>query len=57
MRGRWEGADTFVIEAMSVGDPVESRLELTFAGDAVNVSFEDLVFGGMKVKLYGTSHN
>ena len=57
MRGRWEGADTFVIEAMSVGNPVESRLELTFAGDAVNVSFEDMVFGGPAVYLHGASRN
>jgi hypothetical protein len=55
MRGQWESANTFVIEATSVGNPVESRLEFTFADDAVNVTFEDMVFGGMKVKLYGTS--
>ena len=57
MRGRWEGADTLVIEATSVGNPVESRLEMTFAGDAVNVTLEDMVFSAMKVNLHGTSQN
>jgi hypothetical protein len=57
MRGQWGGADIFVIEAMSIGNPIESRLELTFAGDAVNVTLEDMVFGGMKVNLHGTSQN
>jgi len=41
----------------SVGNPVESRLALTFAGDSVNVTLEDMVFGGMKSKLHGTSQN
>jgi len=30
---------------------------LTFAGDSVNVTLEDMVFGGMKVNLHGTSQN
>ena len=55
MRGQWGNADTFVIEATSVGNPVESRLELTFVDDGINVTLEDLVFGGMKVNLHGTS--
>jgi hypothetical protein len=57
MRGQWENADTFVIEATSVGNPVESRLGVTFTGDEINVTLEDMVFGGMKVSLHGTSQN
>ena len=57
MRGRWDSADTFVIEATSVGNPVESRLGVTFATDSVNVSFEDMVFGGPVIRLHGTSRN
>ena len=56
MRGQWENADTFVLEATSVGNPVESRLEFTFAEDAVNVTLKDMVFGG-QVNLHGTSQN
>jgi len=55
MRGQWGNADTFVIEATSVGNPVESRLEVTFVDDGINVTLEDMVFGGMKVNLHGTS--
>lgn len=56
MRGRWENADTFVIQATAVGNPVESRLEFAFAEDAVNVTLKDMVFGG-QVNLHGTSRN
>jgi len=54
MRGQWENADTFVIEATSVGNPVESRLQVTFVDDGINVTLEDMIFGG-KVNLHGTS--
>ena len=57
MRGQWENADTFVIEATSVGNSVESRLGVTFTGDEINVTLEDMVFGGMKVNLHGVSQN
>lgn len=57
MRGRWARADTFIIEAMSLGNPVESKLEVTFSGREIKVTLEDIVFGGMKVNLYGTSQN
>lgn len=56
MRGQWKEADTFVIQATSVGNPVESRLEFTFTEDAVNVTLRDMVFGG-QVNLHGTSQN
>ena len=57
MRGRWARADTFIIEAMSLGNPVESKLEITFSSREVKVSFENIVFGGMKVNLHGISQN
>jgi CubicO group peptidase (beta-lactamase class C family) len=55
MRGHWEDADTFVIQSTSVGNPVESRLVMTFTGDEISVTLEDMVFGGMKVNVHGTS--
>jgi hypothetical protein len=57
MRGHWEGADTFIIEGMSLGNPAESKLEMMFTGDEIRVTLEDVVFGGMKVNLHGTSQD
>ena len=58
MRGQWEGADTFVIEATSVGNPVESRLGVTFTGDASQRDRSKIwSLAACKVSLHGTSQN
>ncbi|HSJ53929.1 MAG TPA: hypothetical protein VLC52_09295, partial [Anaerolineae bacterium] len=53
LRGRWEGADTFVIEEIRTGELYKMRFRATFAGDEVTIVAEDSIFGGTTLESHG----
>jgi hypothetical protein len=54
-KGRWEGADRFVVMVDEVGLIVLWRIELAFSGDTVTGTMECLAGGRPAGSFYGTA--
>lgn len=54
MRGRWLDDQTFMIEWIQPGIPGSARIWLKYSRDSVEVTIEQLVFGGEPVVFRGT---
>lgn len=53
-RGRWENDATFVVDQVLLGELAEYRVTLTFAGDQVTISLEDVILSGDPIQVRGT---
>ena len=61
LRGRWEGEDVFLLDypypfdgGTILGQPVESQFRFRFTGDILEVTAQQLVFGGEQILVAGS---
>lgn len=62
LRGRWEGASTFVIDypypvagAAVLGELGEHEIWLAFTGDAVDIAIRDVIFDSAPLEVHGSA--
>ena len=57
LRGHWANDNTFIIEAIPVGQVAEYEYRLTFNANDLEAETVERVFGGEPVKLHATLEN
>jgi CubicO group peptidase (beta-lactamase class C family) len=53
MRGRWIDGETFVVDWMPVGTIGSLQVNLSYAGDGVDITVRPVAFGGEPVVMHG----